>query len=121
MNPKHDKDRRELDNDFESTHRDLQAYMSQGRHIDAGTARILWEEKVMRRLKECETRLELIEDSAHDTQEIATIAQAELKPYVPIRAFWEFCVKWKRRILRWGVAAAVTAFVTWILAKHGIK
>lgn len=121
MDRKFDKDRRELDNDFESTHRELQAYARAGQSVDAGSARLLWEEKVMRRLKACETRLGNLEDNSHNTQQIATIAQAELKPYLPIRAFFEFCVKWQRRIIRWGATAAVTALVGWYLAKHGIK
>jgi hypothetical protein len=125
VNPKFDREELEEPLDFEATQEMLSRAMNEGRRLDPVTARMLWERKTTKRLKAVEDELKAIREGAHDTQEIATIAQRELKPYTPIREFWEFCVTWRRRIVRGALGAAVTglvgALVVWWLGRHGIK
>lgn len=118
MNPKYDINASDEDNDFESTHREIEAYIRGGKQTDAGLSRLTWERKVMRYIKNLNDRLNRVEDSQHTTVEIAAIAQKEVGS---ARQFVDAVIHWRARILKWAAFAAVTALVTWILAQHGIK
>lgn len=118
MDPKYDINASEEDDDFESTHRDLEKYVRGNEQINAGLGRLVWERKVMRRIKSLERRLGDIEDSQHSTVEIAAIAQREVGP---ARKFVDAIIHWRKKIMNYAIGAAVTALVTWILATHGVK
>jgi hypothetical protein len=118
MNPKFDINASDEDNDFESTHKELEAYVRGNQQTNAGLSRLMWERKVMRYIKNLNDRLSVVEDSQHSTVEIAAIAQKEVGP---ARTFVEAVIHWRRQIIKWAAIAAVTALVTWLLAKQGIK
>lgn len=118
MDPKYDINASDEDDDFESTHRDLEKYVRGNEQINAGLGRLVWERKVMRRLQKLERRLGAVEENQHDTVEIAAIAQREVGP---ARKFVDGIIHWRKRITNYAIGAAVTALVTWILARHGVK
>lgn len=119
MNPKFDINSVEDENDdFESTHLNLEAYVRGGKATEAGRERLLWERKLQRRVKFLEERLGKLEDATHDTVEIAAIAQREIGP---ARKFAEDVIKWRGIIVTALVTAAAGGLVTWFLATHGVK
>jgi hypothetical protein len=98
------------DDDFEATHRNLEAYAREGRATDAGRERLLWEQKLMRHIKKLEHRLSLVEDNQHATVEIAAIVQKEIGP---TKRFVDAIILWRTRIISWAVAATITSLVAW--------
>lgn len=118
MNPRYDTDPGDDNDDFEATHRDLEAYVRGGQATSAGLERLRWERKMMRRIKSIESRLEKIEDKTHDTGEIAIIAQTEIKP---TKEFVDAIRKWRSTIINSLIAAGATGAVAWFLSTHGVK
>jgi hypothetical protein len=117
VNSKYDINAADEDDDFEATHRDLEAYVRGNQQVNAGLGRLVWERKVMRRIKSLETRLGRVEDNQHSTIEIAAIAQKEIGP---ARKFVDAVITWRRTIVKYTLSATITAVVVWFLAKHGV-
>jgi len=118
VDQKYDINRADEDDDFESTHRDLEKYVRGNEQINAGLGRLVWERKVMRRIKSLERRIGDVEDNQHSTVEIAAIAQREAEP---ARKFVDTVLQWRRKILGYLLSAAATGVVAWLLAKHGVS
>lgn len=123
MNPKFDKDPRDLDNDFESTHKLLVTYNENGgRTLDIATQRLLWEQKVMRVLKEQGKRLDAFDEwkDGKSTVKLAVLAQKEIAS-TPVVKFYASVRKWTGRGAGHLLAAIATGAVAWYLASHGFK
>jgi hypothetical protein len=118
VDPKFDINASDEDDDFESTHRDLEAYVRGNQSVNAGLGRLVWERKVMRRVKSIELRLGRVEDGQHSTIEIAAIAQKEVGP---ARTFVEGIFTWRRKIIGYLLSAGASALFVWFLAKHGVS
>lgn len=118
MNPKFDVDREDLDDDFEATHRHLDAYVRGDEQRNAGLERLRWERKMMRAVKALQQQVKDLQDGQHSTVEIAVIAQKEIGP---ARKFVEAIIHWRRKIINYAIGAAITGGVTWFLATHGVK
>ncbi len=118
MDRKYDINKGDDDDDFESTHRDLERYVRGNEQINAGLGRLVWERKLMRRFQKLERRVANIEDNQHTTVEIAAIAQREIGP---ARKFVDAIIHWRHKIVTYAISAAVTGAVTWFLATHGVK
>jgi hypothetical protein len=118
MNPKYDINAADEDDDFEATHRDLEKYVRGNEQLNAGLGRLVWERKVMRRIKSLETRVGRVEDGQHSTIEIAAIAQLEVGP---ARKFVDGLIQWRRKIFGYLLSAVATGVVAWFLTKHGVS
>lgn len=118
MNPKFDVDREDLDDDFEATHRHLDAYVRGNEQLNAGLERLRWERKMMRAVKKLQQQVHDLEEGQHNTLEIAAIAQKEIGP---ARKFVEAVIHWRGQTVKYALAAALTGLVTWFLATHGVK
>lgn len=114
MDRKYDTERGDEDDDFEATHSQLAAYVREGQAISAGQRRLIWEQKIMRRIKKIEMRLGILEDSTHSTVEIAAIAQKEVGP---AKRFVLAIIHWRDQIVLWAIRALVGAAVVLAL-KH---